>query len=105
MAHYRLYTLDGSGCIDEGRDAECDSDEEALTAAARSLNPGVHGEVWRGLYCLGLVQSSQQTIDPDDLPEDLQPLLQPLESRIVIRLTPGQAAGSGGRLPESASPR
>jgi hypothetical protein len=74
MAHYRLYTLDGSGCIDEGRDAECNSDDEALMAAAKSLTPGVHGEVWRGLRCLGLVQSSQRAVDPNAVPEESQPL-------------------------------
>ncbi len=55
MASYRIYLLDDNGRIAYGRDADCDSDAEACSAACEMLKAGAKAEVWQSTRRVGRV--------------------------------------------------
>ena len=53
MTHYRIYSVDERGSIEKGRDAECDSDDDAFAIARQVLGPQARLELWSGRRLVG----------------------------------------------------
>jgi hypothetical protein len=61
VAFYRIYFLDSSGRIESATEADCDSDDAALSAAKCQLEADARAEVWQLARCLGQVHGGQLT--------------------------------------------
>jgi hypothetical protein len=56
---YRIYFLDDAGRISSAMEADCDSDDAALSAAKYQLEAKALAEVWQLARCLGQVRGDQ----------------------------------------------
>jgi hypothetical protein len=56
---YRIYFLDGAGRIASATEADCDSDDAALSTARCQLEADALAEVWQLARCLGQVRGDR----------------------------------------------
>ena len=61
MPVYRIYLLDDDGRIASAREAEYDTDDEALSAARDQIHTDALAEVWQLGRCLGKVRGQRAT--------------------------------------------